>query len=155
MSLRPYGAWVLGTLRDAGWAPALVFALHVVASRGFHVYDRFPLFDVPMHFLGGAAMAYFFHTAALNGARLRVLGPYQRLSHLALVFAWVCTVAVCWEFAEWITDHYFGTHAQMGDLDDTLKDILVGMVGGSVLLAAFVATGRIPPNAEGGGAGAA
>ena len=32
----------------------------------------------------------------------------------------------------------------MGDLDDTLKDILMGMVGGTLFLGIFVAIGRIP-----------
>ncbi len=153
MNTGRYGSWVWQTLRDAGWAPAAVFALHLVASRVFHLYARFPKFDIPMHFLGGAAIAFFFHAAALNGARRQVLAPYQRLSHLALVFAWTCTAAVFWEFGEWLTDHYLGTHAQDGDLDDTLKDILVGMIGGSVLLAVFVALGRIPRQGERAGGG--
>jgi hypothetical protein len=149
MALSKFSSWALRTLRDAGWAPTAVFGLHLLASRVFHIYARFPGFDVPMHLFGGAAIAFFFHTAALHGARRQVLGPYHRLSHLALVFSWTCTAAVFWEFGEWFADHYLGSHAQNGDLDDTLKDILVGIAGGSVFLAVFVATGRIPPGTEG------
>jgi hypothetical protein len=43
----------------------------------------------------------------------------------------VCLAAVFWEFAEWTADHTLGTHCQLG-LDDTLGDIVMGLLGGSV-----------------------
>jgi hypothetical protein len=144
MTARLFALWLLRTLRDAGWAPASVFGIHVLASRVFGIYARFPNFDVVMHLLGGAAIAYFLHVMALHGSQCRVLGPYHRRSHVLLIFAWTCTAAVFWEFAEWLSDRYLGSHAQMGDLDDTLKDILMGMVGGTLFLGIFVAIGRIP-----------
>jgi hypothetical protein len=42
-----------------GWAPLLVFGIHVVLSRVLNAYVIFPPTDVPMHFCGGLAMAFF------------------------------------------------------------------------------------------------
>lgn len=47
-------------LIEAGWFPSLVFLLHCVLSLAFDAYDRAPSLDVPMHLLGGVAIAYFF-----------------------------------------------------------------------------------------------
>ena len=128
-----YLRWIARTLRDGGWAPLLVFGAHVVASRIVPGYDSFPDLDVPMHFLGGMAIAFFFHVAFRNASRYHVLGPYHRLTHVALVFSFTCTAAVFWEFAEFISDRYFGSHAQ-GGLVDTMKDMALGIGGGIVFL---------------------
>ena len=133
MAGKEVAAWLWSTLWQAGWAPAAVFVLHRVAS-GLRAYDHYPDLDVPMHLAGGVAIAYFFHTASVNGSRRRVLGPYHRLTHVILVFALVGTAAVCWEFAEFLSDRYLGTNAQGGSLDDTLKDMALGMVGGAGFL---------------------
>jgi len=131
-----FATWLFSALRQAGWAPASVYVVHVVAARGFRAYQRFPQFDVPMHLLGGVAIAYFFHTAALNGARLGCLAPYHRLTHLILVFGLTCAAALGWEFWEFLSDRYLGSHS-LGDRNDTLLDLLLGVLGGvSFLIAA-------------------
>src|SRR5262249_28659360 len=120
--------------RRALWLPALVLAIHLVGSRVFDVYTLWPPFDIPMHLMGGFAIAF---------AATRILGmlerekrilPRSRAIETVLVFGLVTIAAVCWEFAEWIGDHLLGTHAQI-DLDDTLSDMAFGMVGGAVFLA--------------------
>jgi hypothetical protein len=123
------------TLRDAGWAPAAVFVLHLVAARVFNAYRRFPDLDIPMHLLGGIAIAFFFHKTFLNASRLQLLPPYHRLNHIALAFGFTCAAAVFWEFAEFLSDRYLGTNAQGDDLRDTLFDMLLGISGGSLCLA--------------------
>ena len=52
----------------------------------------------------------------------------------AISFALVGTIATFWEFAEWTSDHVFGTNCQMRDLDDTLLDQLMGLVGAAAFL---------------------
>jgi hypothetical protein len=138
------GPWIVQTLRRAGWAPAAVFAAHVVASKGFDAYRHVPHFDVPMHLLGGVAIAYFFHAGSRLGSAAGVLAPYHRLTHGLLVFGLTCATAVFWEFAEFLADRYLGTNMQGGDLNDTLLDLLLGMCGGLALLAAAWACGRLP-----------
>lgn len=125
--------WIARTARGAAWAPGLVFLVHAVLSRGFHAYDRFPPLDIPMHFLGGVVIAYFFHHAALNAATAGLTGPTDRRTHVVLVFALVATATVFWEFAEYLCDRGFGTHAQV-DLEDTLLDMLLGILGGLTFL---------------------
>lgn len=126
-------SWSLEAVRRGGWPAIAVFTLHVIASRFLHAYLRFPSLDIPMHFLGGAAIAYFFHRASLAASGHGILGPSHRGTHSVLVFALTSTAAVFWEFAEFLSDRFFGTHAQLG-LEDTLGDMLLGICGGITLL---------------------
>lgn len=138
----PLVAWTLATLRQGGWAPASVFLLDVLNVAVLHGYRRFPWLDIPMHLLGGLAIAYFFHRASLNASRFRLMGPYHAATHAVLVFALVATAAVFWEFAEWLVDWLFHRRHQTG-LDDTMLDLLLGIVGGTVfLLGAMLRPGR-------------
>lgn len=127
------GKWIGMTLREGAWAPLLVFLSHVIADRVFHAYGRFPSLDIPMHFLGGVAIAVFFYRACWNASHLGLLGPYHPLTHRLLVFTLVGTTTGFWEFTENISDHLFGTHGQV-DLDDTMKDMALGMAGGLTFL---------------------
>jgi hypothetical protein len=118
-------------LLHASWAPLAVFMLHCVASLGLDAYDRVPWIDVPMHVLGGLAIAYFFDrglTVILpDGRRSVATARVERV----LIFSLVCTAAVLWEFAEFVSDRLAGTDSQVG-LQDTLGDLLVGMLAGLV-----------------------
>ena len=94
--------------------PIAVFCLHVVMSRVFDAYRVFPGIDIPMHFLGGMVIAFFFHRASINGSRLKLLGAFHPFTHVLLVFFATCAATVFWEFAELINDRYFGGHSQGG-----------------------------------------
>jgi hypothetical protein len=131
-----FGRWLVQTMRDAAWAPILVLALHLVASKLLNAYAIWPDLDVPMHFAGGIAIAYFFHIMSRLGSSCGVLGPFHRLTQCLLVFGLTSAAAVGWEFAEFLADRYFGTRMQLGDLNDTLKDLLLGIAGGSSFLVA-------------------
>jgi len=117
-----------------------VFVMHVIASLGFDAYDSYPRLDIPMHFLGGVSIAYFFHRASLAASAHGLLGRFHRVTHIVLVFALTCTATVFWEFAEFVTDRYLRTNAQIG-LDDTLKDMFFGTCGGVALLIAVAFAG--------------
>lgn len=126
------------SLREAGWAPTLVFAIHAIAALVFDVYSEIPRFDIPMHFLGGAVMAFFLHRTFLNASAMDIIAPHHPLTHRILVVTATITVAVFWEFAEFIFDQTLGTVTQAG-LGDTLCDLLFGIFGaGFFLLSAFV-----------------
>ena len=125
--------WSIEAVRRGGLPAMALFGFHVIASQGFDAYVHFPPLDIPMHFLGGVVIAYFFHRASLAASSHGIIGPFHRVTHAALVFALTCTATVFWEFAEFLTDHFFGTHAQL-DLDDTLGDMLLGIGGGVALL---------------------
>src|SRR5687768_669997 len=71
--------WIGISLREAGWAPLLVFGIHLVALGAFNAYERFPHVDLPMHFLGGLVTAFFFHRVFINASLLGITRPYQAL----------------------------------------------------------------------------
>lgn len=126
--------WLHTTLRRAAWAPILVFGLHAVSSA-LGLYGVWPPLDIPMHFLGGMAITYFFGRAYRTAEELDLLGRPAVVLGLVTVLALTCSSTVFWEFAEFLSDRYAGTHAQKG-LADTLGDMLVGILGGLALLAA-------------------
>lgn len=126
-------SWFFQSVRRGGWPAIAVFLFHVVASRGFDAYSRFPWLDIPMHFVGGVAIAYFFHRASITASEREIIGPYHPVTHGVLVVSLTCTAAVVWEFAEFVADYFFAAHAQLG-LRDTLADMFLGICGGIVLL---------------------
>lgn len=137
-------SWAAKTARESAWAPIAIFSIHAIAAMGFDAYDRFPPLDIPMHFLGGVVIAYFFHRAALNASTGGLAAPFHPATHVALVFGLTCTAALFWEFAEFLSDRIAGTHAQL-DLDDTLLDMLLGALGGATFLVIAGIRGRIKP----------
>jgi hypothetical protein len=116
-------------LRRALWAPALVFVVHVALSRLLHAYERLPWLDIVMHLLGGYAIAYCF-AGTLDCLQVRgLVAAIDSRLRVVLILALTCTAAVFWEFAEFSSDRVAGTKAQLG-LEDTLFDMLLGIVGG-------------------------
>lgn len=151
---------VVATAREGAWAPLLVFGLHIVASRVYGWYGPYPDLDIPMHFAGGVAIAWFIHRALVNAARAGWLAPFHAVTHVLLVLALVGSSTVLWEFAEYVSDRYFGTHAQ-GGLQDTLLDMALGCLGGIALLSGLwwrarsraVSLERIGSSRQGGESG--
>ena len=111
-----------------------MFGLHAVSSFA-GLYGLWPPLDIPMHFLGGIAITYFFSHAYRAAAEMDLLGRPSALLDVVTVFTLTCSSTVFWEFAEFLSDRYLGSHAQKG-LEDTLGDMLVGILGGLAFLAA-------------------
>ena len=120
-------------LIEAGWLPSLVFAVHCVLSLLFHAYERTPSIDVPMHLLGGAAIAYFFHVVVAYGDRLGLVLVGSRRAEMIMVFGLVALATVVWELAEFLADRFFQLGAQPS-VANTMKDQLMGLVGGAVYI---------------------
>jgi hypothetical protein len=87
--------------------------------------------DSAMHFFGGITLAIF--VTGLTGLAVgRGWCPDPgRLLLSLLVVSMVTTGAVCWEIFEWLSDAFLGTHFQL-TLDDTIKDLALGLAGGAV-----------------------
>src|SRR6266571_3295445 len=116
--------------REAAWAPISVLVLH---SVGGALFGHEPYVDPAMHFLGGVAAAFFLrHACSLVPV---LLGSPSPLALDLLAFGLTCTLALCWEFAEFFADQYFGTQMQRG-VPNTMRDLLLGTFG-----AAFYITG--------------
>ena len=133
--------WLRETLRRAAWAPVTVFLLHVAISL-FGGYGVIPALDIPMHLLGGAAIGYFLWSLYSVAAAAGVLGKPSKILGVILVFALICSSTVFWEFAEFLTDKYLGTRAQL-DLDDTLFDMLLGILGGTAFLTTMIGRAQL------------
>lgn len=142
-------AWVVLSLRQAAWAPILVFVIHVTAIFCFDLYSLLPEFDIPMHVVGGIAIAYFWTACLRAAARLELHGAPSPLVFPPLVLGLTSLAAVVWEFAEFVADRQFGWQTQSG-LPDTLLDLLMGLLGGAVWIGwshCRSATTKGPPRA--------
>jgi len=103
------------------WLPLLVFLIHLVIVLNFDIYTIYDWFDIPMHFIGGASIAFSF-ICVLKKCREEIIIKDILVSIVILV-ALVGLVAIFWEFGECIF------HFQ-GDLNDTLFDFVMGLSGG-------------------------
>jgi len=128
-------AVIADVTRKTAWFPIVVFGIHIVAALGFDAYDKFPPLDIPMHVIGGVAIAYFISGTIVAAERHDFIPSIGTFIHLTLILALTTSATVFWELAEWTTDHTIGTHAQQG-LDDTLLDMLCGVIGGVVFVCA-------------------
>lgn len=114
--------------RDTAWAPLLVILFRAVAmANGV----RQPL-DPAIHFSGGFAIAYVLY----RGVRIfaPVIGSVTVLTRYLLAFTAACTVALFWEFGEFVSDLVRGTHIQHS-VRETLGDLIFGTFGALLSLA--------------------
>jgi hypothetical protein len=112
--------------------PVVVLAAHLCAWRA-GAYDAFPRLDVVMHLLGGFFAAGVFGWSLDWFAARGWVSPVDRRVAMATVLGLVTVVAVAWEFMEFGVDFLFTTRYQRG-LGDTLRDIALGMAGGTTWL---------------------
>ena len=130
--------FVLRWAIEAGWAPLLVLVIYL-AGGGGRVFGREPYGDPAMHVAGGAAVTYLFRRgAALAGA---MLGRPSALALDLLAMGGCCAIAILWELGEYASDHFLGTHAQLR-IDNAMKDLLFGVVGGALFLIVARLVGR-------------
>lgn len=117
-----------------GWAPCLVFSLHVLATRVFGVYEIWPPADIPMHFAGGLAIAFFMSQAFRALPREVVRSSRLVVLEAILVLSLTISAAVVWEFAEFSLDTILGSNVQVS-LANTMQDLAMGMLGSLVMVA--------------------
>ena len=128
MAQRTVIASLVTLFRSAGWAPTLVFGIHVFISRGLNAYVLFPPLDIPMHFFGGVVIALFIWRCFAAISPAAIAPPLRPVLIALLVFSFTATATVFWEFAEFLSDRLFRTNAQVG-LEDTLLDMALGLAG--------------------------
>lgn len=121
--------WLVLTLRESAWAPISVFGIYLLALS-IGLYKLYPWLDIPTHFLGGVAITYLYRTAIRNSQEF--LGPIPVLVQILFGFTCTGTTIILWEFLENILDFVFKAHNVLG-LADTLKDMLMGLLGALVL----------------------
>jgi hypothetical protein len=125
--------WLRSLIKPA-WAPLFVFMIHVTAL-GLQLYKTYPPIDIPMHFFGGVSMAYFLDKAFFAASLITTGAPPNRLLESLLIVTSTCTVAVLWEFIEFLLSWALSTDLQ-GSLADTTKDLFFGITGSLFFTAA-------------------
>jgi len=128
----------LHLLCRAAWAPIAVLIFHAIVAETAH---RKTL-DFTMHFSGGAAIAYFLYVA-LHEFRDR-LGSPTPFGRYVFSFAMACTVGVFWEFGEYFSDVFLGTHIQK-ELLNTMSDLIADAAGAFSALALIFLIRRFKP----------
>jgi uncharacterized membrane protein len=111
-----------------------VFVMHIIASRVFLAYQVLPQTDIPMHFSGGLAIAFFMSRCFRALPRDVVRSSRLVVLEAVLVGSLTTTAAVLWEFAEFSLDQLVGTNVQVS-LANTMQDVAVGMCGAGVFIA--------------------
>ena len=129
MDRKQFIPWVVATLRDSAWAPLSVFLFYLF-GLALHLYDRFPPLDIPVHFMGGAAITYFFRGAIRNLQNF--LGELSALVQTIFSFTCTGTTIIFWELYENAFDFLLGTHMVRG-LEDTIVDMVLGLLGALVV----------------------
>lgn len=124
--------WLKHAIHQSAWAPLLVLLFYAIAAKGFNAYLIYPWLDMPTHFLGGAAITYFFLCAINHGQAL--LGEIPVLIRKLLALGLTATTAIVWEFLEFLSDVALGTKMNLG-VADTLADLFFGLLGGVVVIA--------------------
>jgi len=125
--------WIFATLREAAWAPLIVFGFYII-GLAFQLFKLFPPLDIPTHFIGGVAITYFYRSAIQNSQR--IVGAIPLPIQTLLAFTCTGTTIILWEFYENLFDFLFGTHMVRG-LEDTILDMFLGLLGAMVLSAFY------------------
>ena len=123
--------WLSSTTKKSGWAPFSVFCVYAVAAKGFSAYLIYPWLDIPTHFLGGVAITYFFLTAIEHSENL--VGATPPIIQRLLAIGLTAISAVVWEFLEFLSDYFLGTHHNLG-VTDTISDLFFGLLGATVIV---------------------
>ncbi len=128
---------IVVTLKKGAWAPLVVLLVHeVFVHICGNLYDVYPVLDIPMHFVGGISISFcglvFLRQMEKNG----FLFIRSGIVYALFIITFTVAAATFWEYAEWFSDHNFGTFSQKG-LDDTLFDTVVGLSGGVMFILIF------------------
>jgi hypothetical protein len=125
-------AWKI--FRVGGWAPFMIFALHVLLGKGFNAYKIWPSIDIPMHLAGDLTFAFFVSRCFQELPRGMVQRSRSVILELLLIGSLTVTAAVFWEFAEFGADQLFGKNIQVS-LENTMKDLAMGLIGAITFIA--------------------
>ena len=117
----PFLRRFLRILIEPGWAPFSVVLFHVILAE-FGLTHRF---DHLLHFLGGAAIAYFFFRFLALLSLIPITRPWLIY---AATFTSSCTAALFWEFVEFASDVFLHTTGQQS-LSETMLDLVFGVLG--------------------------
>lgn len=111
------------------WMPVTLLIINFTPFA-LDLYERTTWFDDIMHTLGGFAIALMLTTyMRINGITWWKTIPLHARILFTACFA--VMFGVIWEWREFITDTYFGTHDQPS-IADTMFDLFLAMIGSGI-----------------------
>ncbi len=113
------------------WLPGAFFLLNEFFNRAVNLYEHFPWVDIPMHTVGGVIIAYSMEVFFDICRQKKYIGKLHPALHVLFLTALVGTIAVLWEFHEFIRDTFFREHTQPS-VPDTMLDLFLGLLGGFI-----------------------
>lgn len=116
-------------------APFLIYILDEVL---YYVWADFAFAyntDIYLHLIGGMSIAASSIVALSLAERADWIKIKNAMTAFCVVVALVIVAAVMWEFYEFIHDRLYGSHFQPSNFD-TMKDLFMGTLGGSLWYAA-------------------
>jgi hypothetical protein len=110
--------------------PVLFYFFHLFLNFVFDIYTRFSWFDKAMHFSGGIVLAFTFFPILnyLHKEKYIILNKFVKF---VFAISLIISVAVFWEFYEFVMDYFFNVNWQ-SSVADTIGDLFLGMLGGIV-----------------------
>lgn len=116
---------------------AFIFA-SMFSGEVLGMYGRIWPWDDAMHFVSGLliglAVMFWLVLSVRRQKRFYVSVWFEALT----IFCISATIAVVWEVVEFASDQIFGTFSQGKDLEDTMMDLVYGLVGGLIMGTAWV-----------------
>lgn len=100
-----------------------VGVVHALASF-FHLYYRYPLLDMPLHFLGGCAIAFSFYLLPM--IHIRLPSKYHTLVYILLASL---SIGVVWELFELTIGETSFAHSFLWD---SARDMCMNLIGSTV-----------------------
>lgn len=116
--------------------PFLVYMVNDAVQ--FLVPDFYILYsiDTYSHFLGGLSIAYSARYALSLIEKKRWITIQKNILRAGIILSVVMTIAVWWEFYEFLYDYFIDTpsylYVMQPGLGDTIKDLYMGMFGAIV-----------------------
>lgn len=116
--------------------PFLVYLINDAVQ--FLITDLYLLYslDSYSHFLGGMAIAYSAYYALSLIEKKHWITIQKNILRAGIILSIVMTIAVWWEFYEFLYDYFIDTSSYLfimqPSLSDTVKDLYMGMFGAIV-----------------------
>lgn len=111
--------------------PILIFTTAMLL-RYFGFYSIFPFLDIPLHLIGGAAIANTFILIFKSWENKSLISIKDKPIYVLLIVSIVALFATLWEFWEFVMTQITNSVWQ-GNLQDTMKDFSLGLIGGLIV----------------------
>lgn len=106
--------------------PVIVLAFHIILIS-LNLYIIAGWIDIPMHFLGGASVAWAFTSLIKLGKEKKLVGKNHNLINFIFVLSLVALISIFWEFAEYLVA--IVNNSWQNTLRDTLGDFIFDLLG--------------------------